>query len=208
MIKLYNIILKIPAAMIALTIASFARHLTAYLLGDNTPFYHKKLTLMPTVHLDPVGFLMMLIFGIGWSKTPTINPNNFTRFNYKSNYILFFLSGPFANFIVAVVFYIALNLILNLKSNNTGEIILIINSIILFNLSIASISFVPFPPFSGYYILKELLPYEIRYKISLVERYSLIIMIVLLYTNILRLLIEPIFFILYRLVTLIGGLFF
>lgn len=205
MINFYSIILKIPAALIALTVSSFSRHLMAYMLGDDTPRRYGKLTLMPTAHLDPVGFLMMLIFRFGWSRPPAVNTNNFKR--NKISLLLFFISSPLGNLITAVLANLILSII-SVYLNPIKEIKDILVTTIHFNISLAAISFIPIPPFTGYYIIKEFLPYELKYKISSIEKYSFLILIVLIYTNILGIIIQPIYLLFFKIILFFGGLIY
>lgn len=206
MTSLFQIMLKIPAAMIALTVGSYARHLAAYTQGDYTPKLYGKLTLMPTEHLDPVGFIMMVFFRFGWSKPPAINPSNFK--NGKISMLIYFLSSPVANLLTAIVLNIVSSILVkfNIGFPFLSEILMVVSVTIMFNIAFASIAFIPFPPFTGYYILKEFLPYSIRYKVSQIERYSLLILIALIYTGFLGIIINPIYMLLYNIVSLFGGI--
>lgn len=47
-------------------------------VGDTTPEQDGFLTLNPLMHIDPVGFLAILIFSFGWGRHVFINPQNIT----------------------------------------------------------------------------------------------------------------------------------
>ena len=98
---LQQIILTIPAILIGFTFHEYAHAKMADKLGDKTPRFQGKLTLNPFVHIDPLGFLFILIAGIGWAKPVETNPSAFKRY-YKDD-LKVSLAGPIANFIVAVV---------------------------------------------------------------------------------------------------------
>lgn len=199
---LYNLLLKIPAAIISLTALSYGRALSAYLLGDKSQKYQGKLTLMPSAHLDPLGFLSILMFGIGWSKQGGVNTDSF---KYKYSMIIYYISGPVTNFIVALLSAFLWKFVI-LNYSTFSEIKQILITILNFNLSIASISLLPIPPFTGFYIILELLPYDIRRELYKIEKYGMIIFILLIVSGVLTWLISPIYSILFKAIAFIVGL--
>ena len=88
-----DILLTLPAVIIAITFHEFAHAFVADKLGDTTPRSQGRLTLNPLKHLDPVGFVLLMFAHVGWGKPVEINPNNFT-----SNK----LNTPIPIFIIAV----------------------------------------------------------------------------------------------------------
>lgn len=204
MASLFEILLRIPAALIALTVGSFARHFAAYTQGDNTPKIYGKLTLLPTEHIDPVGFLMMVFFRFGWSKQPVVNFSNFKH--GKLSMLIFFIASPIFNLLTAIIMAIILSLIqkYNLNFIFVSELSMIIYVTILFNISFASIAFIPIPPFTGYYIIKEFLPNNIKYKIGQIERYSFLFLILFIYTGVLTFILKPIYMFFYNIVSFFG----
>jgi len=68
-------IISLPGLLIAIIFHELAHGLTAYWLGDPTAKNAGRLTLNPIKHIDPVGFLFMLIFRFGWAKAVPINPS-------------------------------------------------------------------------------------------------------------------------------------
>src|SRR4030043_1732097 len=48
----------------------------AYRMGDPTAKWLGRLSLNPIKHLDPVGTLMLFLFGFGWAKPVPVNFNN------------------------------------------------------------------------------------------------------------------------------------
>ena len=95
-------VLLIPAILIGLTIHEFAHALVADRLGDKTPKFQGRLTLNPFVHIDLLGFAMILLIGFGWAKPIETNPAAYKR-RYKDD-IKVSVAGVVANFITALVF--------------------------------------------------------------------------------------------------------
>ena len=65
---------SLPGLLVAIVFHELAHGLTAYALGDDTAKSEGRLTLNPLKHIDPIGFLAMLIFKFGWAKPVPINP--------------------------------------------------------------------------------------------------------------------------------------
>src|SRR3989344_9554154 len=64
------------AIIIGLTTHEFAHAALAYSLGDDTAKRMGRLTLNPLVHIDWLGFLMLIFAGFGWAKPVMFNPHN------------------------------------------------------------------------------------------------------------------------------------
>lgn len=73
----------------------------AYKLGDDTAKYQGRLTFNPLAHLDPIGTIMIFLFGFGYAKPVQINPAKFK--NPRRDMALTALAGPVANIIMAFV---------------------------------------------------------------------------------------------------------
>jgi Zn-dependent protease len=152
----------LPAILFALTIHEFFHAFTAYKMGDNTSLKQGRLTLNPIPHLDPIGFLMMLLAGFGWAKPVQINPDNFHR--PKRDEILVSLAGPFANLILAFVFGLFFKVLLKVapalfQENAAGK--MLANFFIVgiwINLALAVFNLLPIPPLDGSHLLLILIP--------------------------------------------------
>ena len=71
------LLLTLPIMMLALSVHETAHGFVAWRCGDNTAYNLGRLTLNPIRHLDPAGFVCLLIFGFGWAKPVPINTRNF-----------------------------------------------------------------------------------------------------------------------------------
>ncbi len=96
-----SVLLLMPIVLFALSLHETAHGYIAYKCGDNTAYLSGRLTLNPLRHLDPVGFLCMLVFGFGWAKPVPINTRNFD--NPKKGMVLSALAGPVSNLILGVI---------------------------------------------------------------------------------------------------------
>lgn len=91
----------IIAFVAALTFHEFCHGLAAKLQGDDTAERMGRLTLNPIAHIDPIGFLAVLIAGFGWAKPVPYNPYNLR--NQKWGPVLVAVAGPAANFVLFLI---------------------------------------------------------------------------------------------------------
>lgn len=101
---LFWLLKSLPAVVIGLTVHELAHALMAYFLGDMTAKNDGRLTLNPLKHIDPLGFILIVIAGFGWAKPVNFNPANLR--NKHRDEILISLAGPFSNFLLAVLFLV------------------------------------------------------------------------------------------------------
>jgi Zn-dependent protease len=91
--SLSEMLIALPAIMIALTFHEYAHGKVADILGDSTPYYQGRLTLNPLPHIDWVGFFMLILFHFGWAKPVQVNPYNFKNVSPKQGMMLVFAGG-------------------------------------------------------------------------------------------------------------------
>ena len=179
-----DLILSIPGLLLALTFHEFAHGYVAYRMGDNTAKYQGRLSLNPIDHMDIIGTLCLLFFRFGWAKPVPVNQNNF--YDRKKGIIFVSLAGPFANFILAFICYVVLKLIspYYMMSKIASFFVEILASAVGMNIGLMIFNLIPIPPLDGSKVLMEFLPYNVRYKMYNLERYSSFLLLILLYTGI------------------------
>lgn len=187
--NLMNIIAGLPGLVIALVIHEYAHARVAVAMGDFTPRLQGRLTLNPKAHIDPFGLLMMFLVHFGWAKPVMINPRNFR--DWKKGEILVALAGPAANLLVSFVALLTMAIMFKLGIFSEG-VRLVFSLIILYNINFAIFNMIPLPPLDGSKVLMMLLPGRYAYKMLELERYSFIILIILLMTPVLTMVLIPI----------------
>ncbi len=160
----------------------------AYKLGDDTAKRDGRLTFNPIKHIDPIGMLMILVFGFGYAKPV---PVNFGRLrNPKRDGALVALAGPASNILMSFIFgflYSATDKAFMVTDSSVLEIISFFFYFAAYiNIALAVFNLLPIPPLDGSKILAGILPDKLYWKYMQYERYAMILVLVLLFTNILN----------------------
>ncbi len=178
-----SLILSIPGLFLALSFHEFAHGYAAYLMGDNTARYSGRLSLNPLDHLDIWGTLCLLFFRFGWAKPVPINPINFR--NQKKGIIVVSLAGPVANFFLALLCTVLCKVLYRFVG--VSEIAEFFYMIFLYaqamNVGLMVFNLIPIPPLDGSKVLMEFLPPRMRYQMYNIERYSSIILLLLVWSR-------------------------
>ena len=167
--SLKNILIIIPALLIAITVHEFGHALIARKYGDETS--KGRITLNPFKHIDLIGLLSLFVCGIGWGKPVEIDPNNFKKNKIPVDRIeaIVSLAGPSANFITAILLAIILKLfiVLGIIGLTTNYLLFqMISQAIIINIGMAVFNLIPIPPLDGYKIVKPYIGQDLVNKVS------------------------------------------
>ncbi|HHT67863.1 MAG TPA: site-2 protease family protein [Firmicutes bacterium] len=198
MMSLGQIILAVPAILLAISVHEYGHAFVAYKLGDPTPKYQGRLSLNPMAHLDPLGTIMLLLFRVGWARPVMINSHYFK--NKRQGTIFVSLAGPAANLITAWIFYNIVGVFghLMLRSAAGQSLIMFFYVNVQVNLGLAAFNLIPIPPLDGSHILAGLLPSRLSYEYSKLAPYGPFVLIALLVLGGSRYLVNPIFDLLFK----------
>lgn len=174
-------ILMIPAILLAFTFHEYAHAITADRLGDKTPRFQGRLTLNPIAHIDPIGFILILVMGFGWAKPVQTNPSAFKHY-YKDDLKVSF-AGPLANLVIAFIFSIITVLFSKFGLDNS-QLGSIIGAIIYFtaylNCLLFFLNLIPIPGFDGFHIVRDLFPKKFYNMSGAIYRYQFLLFMVLI----------------------------
>lgn len=182
-----QILYRIPAVLIAISLHEYAHALMAHLLGDNTAKMYGRLTPNPAAHFDIVGALCMLFVGFGWAKPVPFDYRNLKK--PKRDTALIAFAGPLMNFIVAalalllyavlIVFFSHVKIPSNARL--LGIILQLIIHIYWLNLGLMVFNLIPIPPLDGSKVLFSFLPASSYKFILTYERYGSFILLAALF---------------------------
>ncbi len=188
-------IIRLIIVLFALTVHEVAHGYAAYKMGDPTARAFGRLSLNPLKHLDPIGFLCMLLFRFGWAKPVPINTRYFR--NPRRGMAISALAGPLANVALSFIAILLMRIYMALLAPNLMALdtefkynlaILVLDFLIQFaslNLYLGLFNLIPVPPLDGSRILFVILPDKYYFGIMKYERYIQIALLLLLYTGLL-----------------------
>ena len=187
---LQRLVLQLPALLIAVTVHELAHALVADRLGDPTARSLGRLTINPLPHIDPLGALAFILAGFGWAKPVPVNARNFKNPLRDMTWVA--AAGPIANFLAA---FAALVLILALRPAGIVPEVAsrALSYIYTFNLVLGIFNLIPLPPLDGGHFLPYLLPRGAAGALQGLERYGMLVLLVLVFTGIIQRILGPVF---------------
>lgn len=187
----------------AIPLHEAAHGYVARLFGDPTAQQAGRVTLNPIKHIDPVGTLLVpvvilltsklmgaggLLFG--WAKPV---PVDFGRLRHPKRDMLWVaLAGPASNLLMAILWVLCFRIYRDIGLDESFWYEMAQAGISV-NLVLMALNLLPILPLDGGRILFSLLPHRLAWQYSRIEPYGLIIVLLLLVTDVLWILMEPIF---------------
>ena len=186
-----RLLLTIPALLWALSFHEFCHGFAAKLVGDPTAERYGRLSLNPFAHFDLVGTLMLLLVGFGWAKPVPINTRYFKH--PTRDLIIVSLAGVAGNILTAILTVLFIRYCGEWWFNLTGRAgLTVLIQMININMGLAAFNLIPIPPLDGSRVLEAFLPYKYMGYYYWLERYGMIILLVLLMTGIINVFFDPI----------------
>lgn len=200
-------------ALIGFTLHEWAHAWTAVRLGDNTPRYamapqvplfggrmylggRDRLSLDPRAHIDPLGFLLAVLFGFGWARPVPVNPRAFYP-NERRGLMMVSLAGPVMNLVIAFVIGTLLALVHFIGIiPYRGFFYEIIYYAIRINIVLLLFNLVPLYPLDGWKIMLGLLPPEQARQIEPYEREAMFALLIIIIIGAINPFFDPIWLIL------------
>jgi Zn-dependent protease len=195
---LADLVLKIPALLLAVTLHEVAHGVVADRLGDPTPRLQGRLTLNPLPHIDPLGALAFILAGFGWARPVPVNAANLRHPVRDMAWIA--VAGPATNFVVAFVALVAL--VLARRSDLPSVLAEPLGGICLwafqFNLALGIFNLIPLPPLDGGHFLPFMLPHGAARALRTLEQYGPLLLLLLVVSGATRYVVGPVFEVLVR----------
>jgi Zn-dependent protease len=184
-----NMLYRIPALLIALTVHEYAHAAVADSLGDPTPRYMGRLTMNPLSHLDPIGTLMLLVAGFGWAKPVQITSRYFNNVPRALMAVAF--AGPGANFFLAFLATFLLGA-LNFAGLVSVGVYSFLYWVQLYNVWFGLFNLLPLPPLDGSKVLMGALPGRYAWQLARLGAYSNLILLAIVFTGLAGKVLSPI----------------
>ena len=164
---LISFLLSVPIIILVLSVHEYAHGVVAKKLGDPTAENMGRLTLNPLKHIDPIGFVMFLIIGIGYAKLVPINSRYFKE--PKRDMALVGAAGPLSNLAMALLFTVLIKLLYVIDPfipltvpewvpTALYYLYIMLSLGVFYNLAFMLFNLLPVPPLDGSRILYAFLP--------------------------------------------------
>jgi Zn-dependent protease len=192
-----KILLGAVPVIFAITVHEVAHGWVANRLGDPTARMLGRLTLNPLKHIDPVGTVILPAillslggFVFGWAKPVPVDWRNLRH--PKRDMALVAAAGPTANFVMLIGWALVGAFAAQGGSAGIAGPLYFMAAIgILINAVLMVLNLLPLPPLDGSRVVAALLPPELERPYSRLERWGLLILLVLMFSGVLSWLLGP-----------------
>ena len=195
----YTIAVWAAPILFAITLHEAAHGWVANKLGDPTAKKLGRITINPIKHIDPVGtvvvplFLAMVSpFVIGWAKPVPIQPRYFK--SPLLDMALVAVAGPVSNFFMACFWAMFIQLVY--MSLEHSQLLVFLAEMgkngIIINIVLMVLNLLPIPPLDGGRVVAGILPPNLAMPFMQLERFGMVIILVLLVSGILGKILWPI----------------
>lgn len=200
-----TIALLIVPLLFAIIVHEVSHGWVAEKLGDPTARMMGRITLNPIPHIDPIGTIilpgLLLLTGshflFGWAKPVPVNFANLR--GGRRDMALVALSGPLSNFVLALLSSVIFHLTVS-GPTSTGSVLDIIivavhlmaGQSIWINLILMIVNLIPILPLDGGRIVVGLAPEQIAIPMARMERYGMLILLLLIASGVLSYVVSPV----------------
>lgn len=187
-------LLMLPAIIIGLSFHEFAHAAVSNALGDPTPKLQGRVTINPLAHIDPFGFIALLIAGFGWGVPVQIDPRYYK--NRRLGEILVALAGVTMNLMLAFVFAFIIRILFEFApefvSGYIGDLLVdILLNVVIVNIVLMVFNLIPVPPLDGFGILTQLFKLERYVWYYKIYDKGFIILMILIMFNVTSMILQP-----------------
>jgi len=185
--------------LFAITLHEAAHGYVARHFGDMTAHAQGRISLNPVRHIDILGtivvplvilFLSGYKFLFGWAKPVPVNYSALRKPRQHMAWVA--AAGPGANLVMALVWALLLKIAVLLPQGMFSHFLgLMAQAGILVNLVFMFLNLLPILPLDGGRILASLLPSRAAWQYAKLEPWGLPLLVLLLITNVLNVVLEP-----------------
>lgn len=193
-------LIQIPILLFSVIIHEYAHGWMAERKGDDTARVMGRLTLNPVPHIDLFGTIILPLICymsnfpmFGWAKPVPVNPYRLN--DPKNDMVWVSLAGPLSNFALAVAAAFVMWAVRSfpvLPMESASALYQLMQYTLVINVILPVFNLFPVPPLDGSKVVMGLLPSELAYRYAGLERYSFLLIILLMSTNIFWILLGPV----------------
>jgi len=162
-------LIHVIVVVLSLSLHEFGHAISADRLGDPGPRRAGRITLWPDRHLDPIGFIMILITSlgvnaIGWGKPVMVNPRFFKH--PRRDMMIVAACGPLMNLLLAIAFGLVLRIVVTIHPDSAYEWVTesvsgrFVWAFVTLNLLLMCFNLIPMHPLDGGKLLSNVLPFQ------------------------------------------------
>jgi Zn-dependent protease len=184
---LWNVATWLIPLIIAIVFHEVSHGLVANMLGDPTARQRGRLTFNPIKHVDPFGTVLLpMILAVsgapifGWAKPVPVVARRLR--NPRFHMVLVALAGPGMNLLLALVAAVLLAALVAIGPAGLFWVFIGQNllNFLAINVFLAVFNLIPLPPFDGGHVVQGLLPLGLAKHYARLQRYGLLLLIILL----------------------------
>ena len=185
----------LPGIIIGLSFHEFGHAFVSTKLGDPTPRLQGRVSLNPAAHIDPIGFISLLVLGFGWGKPVQIDPRWYKH--RRRDEILVSVAGVTINLLLAIAGAAIMSIYYRMAgsfiSTTGGNLIMqILIGIVQINLVLMVFNLIPCPPLDGFGVITQLFELDRKPWYPRVYQLGPMILIILIIANVTSLIISPV----------------
>lgn len=181
---LLDLLQRLLAVLLCLTVHETCHSLAAWLMGDPTARQRNRLSLNPLHHIDWLGLASMFICGFGWAKAVPVDMRHFK--NPRLGMAVTALAGPVSNFVLAAALIFAAGRLPDLFLATAFGFWLywFMLSAAMLSIGLGLFNLLPIPPLDGSKILFSLLPERAYYTLMRYEHLGMLVLLVLVWLDV------------------------
>ena len=182
--SLWDMLLRLAAVLLCLTVHETCHGLAAYALGDPTAKREHRLSLNPLHHIDWFGLAAMLLVGFGWAKPVPVDMRYFKK--PKQGMAITALAGPVSNLLLAVLLLFISRLVLEHYADTalcSGALDFLLMTAYM-SIGLGLFNLIPISPLDGSKVLFAFLPDRAYMTLMRYEKYGMAVLFVLVWLGV------------------------
>lgn len=192
----FNMLLTLPGIIVGLSFHEFAHALASNAFGDPTPKMQGRLTINPAKHIDPFGFVALILCGFGWGIPVQIDNRYYKR--PRLNEFIVSIAGVTMNFLIAILFAVITRFAIStwgrevvLDDSIQGLITKILLYVVMVNITLMVFNLIPVPPLDGFGLVTELFNLRKTSWYYTVYQYGGVILLLMLLFGVISKILHP-----------------